>query len=88
MLNDAKVQTLRQAPLDGRNKVRLAMTLAGVNQTEVAKALGVSQSSISDIARGDYSDLPLTTAQAWATLFGVTVEDIFPAPVRDQAVSA
>lgn len=82
MLTAAQIRKLRAAALTGPNKVKLAMDFAEVTQVQVAERLGVSQSNVSDVVRGEYTDLPLETSRAWARLFGVTVEDLFPA--RDE----
>ena len=88
MLTSAQIRKLRTAPLTGRNKVALAMTLADLTQVEVAGRLGKAQSHVSDVCRGEYIDLPLETSRAWAHLFGVQVEDLFPAPVASMKVPA
>ena len=79
MLTPAQIRKLRTSPLEGRNKVALALALADVTQVEVAQRLGKAQSHVSDVCRGENSDLPLETTRAWARLFGVQVEDLFPA---------
>ena len=76
------------APLTGPNKVKLAFELAGVTQVYVATLLGTSQSWVSDVVRGAYSDLPLESSRAWAHLFGVGIEDLFPARQDSERVSA
>lgn len=86
MLNAAQISTLRSAPLVGPNKVKLAMALAALTQNQVAERLGISQGRVSDVVRGDYSDLPLETTRAWARCFGVGVEDLFPA--RDESIAS
>ena len=90
MLTPAQIKKLRAAPLTGPNKVKLAMELAGVTQVQVAERLGTYQSRVSDVVRGEYSDLPLDSpagARAWATLFGVLVEELFPAREDKQVAS-
>ena len=59
------------------------MRLARVTQVQVAAAIGVTQSHISEIANGNYSSLPLDTAQDIAGFFGpdVTTDDIFPSRI-------
>jgi transcriptional regulator with XRE-family HTH domain len=52
------------------NRLRLAMKLAGVTQVELAEAVGFTQSHISEIVNGNYSSLPLETAQKLADYFG------------------
>lgn len=86
MLNDEQARTLRSAPLNGPNKLKLAMALADVTQAEVADRLGIKQPQVSDVVRGDYVDMPLETSRRYARCFGVSVEDLFPA--RDQQAAA
>lgn len=82
MLTVAQIKKLRAAPLTGPNKVKLAMELAELTQVQVAGRLGTSQSRVSDVVRGEYTDMPLESSRAWASLFGVLVEELFPA--RDE----
>ena len=84
-LSASQLKTLRRAPLAGRNKVAIAMSLANVTQMQVAAALGISQSAVSDVKRGDYGDLPTETSRAWAACFGCTIEDLFPAREAEAA---
>ena len=82
MLTVAQIKKLRAAPLTGPNKVKLAMELAELTQVQVAGRLGTSQSRVSDVVRGEYTDIPLESSRVWASLFGVLVEELFPA--RDE----
>ena len=82
MLSAAQIKKLRAAPLTGPNKVKLAMELAELTQVQLAERLGTSQSRVSDVVRGEYADMPLASAQAWARCFGVSVDDLFPARER------
>ena len=49
MLTKQQLAILRSAP--GTNRVAKAISLAGVTQVSVAKALGVPQPYVSDVAR-------------------------------------
>lgn len=93
MLTPKKKAQLRSAPLTGRNKLGTALQLANMTQVQAAEKLAYlhpdvlwPQSRVSDHVRGAYVDMPLESGRAWATLFGVAVEDLFPAP--DQVAAA
>ena len=60
------------------NRLRHAMELAGVTQQEVANALGLSQSYISDTVCGRYETVTVSIAHRFAQYFGVAIEDLFP----------
>ena len=78
MLSRAKLRELRQAPLDGPNKLKLAIALAETTQIEVAKAVGVAQSQVSEDAAGKFSELSLQKARDYAHFFGCELDDLFP----------
>jgi len=61
------------------NRLREAMQLAEVTQVVLAGELSITQSHVSEIVNGNYSRLPLDTAQRFAVFFGCAVEDLFPA---------
>lgn len=77
MLNAKQLATLRAS--DARNRVWVAMNLAGVTQVQVAEAIGMTQSHISRIANDNYSRLAYHTALRLAQYFGCAAEDLFPA---------
>lgn len=54
------------------------MQLVEVTQVQVAAAVGMTQSHISEIANGNYSSLPLSTAQKLADYFGCSTDILFP----------
>lgn len=78
MLTRTKLRELRKAPLDAPNKLRLAIALSGVTQMQVAEAVGVAQSQVSEDAAGKFSEISLGKARAYADYFGCTIEDLFP----------
>jgi DNA-binding XRE family transcriptional regulator len=78
VLTKSQLHTLRATKLDGANKLRLAMSLGGLTQVQLAAAVNVTQAYISSIVNGDYSQLPLETARTLATHFGCSIEDLFP----------
>lgn len=72
--------TLRSAPLGSlANKVKLARTLLGLKQGDVADAIGMKAAYLSGIERGDYKGIPIETARPLAEFFGCAIEDLFPA---------
>lgn len=79
VLSPEDLKKLRRSPVNGKNRVKLAMDLAGMKQVQVAAALGRNQGYVSAIVRGAYADMPLETSRKWADLFGCYIEDLFPA---------
>lgn len=81
MLTESQLNQLRRAPLHGkRNKLGIAMAIAGTTQVELAEALGVTQPHVSAVSLGRYgrSGLPLETTRKFAQFFGCSIEDLFP----------
>lgn len=79
MLTRTKLRTLRSAPIeDAPNRLRLAMELASLTQTQVAATIGLAQSQVSEDAAGKFSEMSLDKARAYAALFGCAIEDLFP----------
>ena len=54
------------------------MALTGVTQVTVAKALGLTQPYVSDVARGRYRTITVENAWKFAAYFGCRIEDLFP----------
>jgi DNA-binding XRE family transcriptional regulator len=78
-LTSEQLKRLRQAPAeDGRNRVRMARELAKMTQVQLAAALGVTQSSLSDLERQRYGGTTVDTARKFAEFFGCHIEDLFP----------
>ena len=59
-----------------KNRLKVARAEKNLSQGDLAKLVGVSRQTISQIERGDYSP-SVTLALKLAKLCGVTVEDIF-----------
>lgn len=76
MLSEQQLTALRSEP--GANRVAKAMALAGVTQATVARALGLAQPYISDVARGRYRTITVDNARKFARYFGCSIEDLFP----------
>ena len=79
MLTRKQLNSLRVEKKSGPNRLKRAMQLADVTQEQVAAAVGVSQSHISEIANGNYSRLPIDMVQNLAGYFGCSTDDLFPA---------
>ena len=60
MLTEQQLAILRSAP--GTNRVAKAISLAGVTQVTVAKALGVPQPYVSDVARQRYRTITVESS--------------------------
>lgn len=79
MLSREQVETLKRSRVRSRNRLAKAMELAGVTQVKVAEKTGFTQSYISRVLNGRYSDLPGETMRTFADVFGCHIEDLFPA---------
>jgi len=77
LLTKIHLANLRRQRDDG-NRLKRAMELAGVTQQEVAEALAMSQSYISDVACQRYRTVTVSIAHRFAQYFGVAIEDLFP----------
>jgi DNA-binding XRE family transcriptional regulator len=81
-LTPEQIEALRAVPiLDGMppNKLRIATTMLGITQVELAARADLHETFISDIARGMVKNCSLDTAHKIAAVFGCAIEDIFPA---------
>ena len=76
MLTSQQLTILRSEP--GANRVAKAMSLAGVKQVTVARALGLPQPYISDVARQRYRTITVENAGKFARYFGCSIEGLFP----------
>lgn len=54
------------------------MELLGLTQVQVATGIGVTQSHINKIVNGNYSSLPLETAQRLGAFLGCPTDLLFP----------
>ena len=54
------------------------MELLALTQVQVADGIGVTQSHINKIVNGNYSSLPLDTAQKLSDFFGCSTDVLFP----------
>lgn len=79
MLNTEQLDELRRTPPGGANRIAVAMRLATLTQVELAERTGFTQSYVSRVKDGRYSDLPTETTRAFAAAFGCSIEDLFPA---------
>lgn len=78
MLSEQQLVILRSEP--AANRVAKAILLAGVTQTVLAEAVGLTQPYVSDVARGQYQTITVENARKFARFFGCGIEDLFPAP--------
>ena len=78
MLTSKQLRELRRSPAKP-NRLRQAMTLADVTQVQVAEAIGIAQSQVSEDAAGKFSEISLEKARSYAAFFGCVLEDLFPA---------
>lgn len=66
------------------NKVRLAITITGVQQSDIADATSLSASQISNAATGRPTTVDV--ARDIAGFFGCAIEDLWPAPIDVETV--
>lgn len=85
MLTKEQLIALKRSRPRTRNRLGRAKELAGLTQVQIAEKTGFTQSYVSKVENGEYSDLPGETMRAFAELFGCAMEDLFPAR---EAVSA
>ena len=80
MLTEKQLARLRAAAAKpGSNRLGLALELMGVSQGTVARAVGVPQPYVSDVARARYRTITVTNARRFARYCGCLIEDLFPA---------
>lgn len=90
-LSGDELKALRVVPVTAAspNRVRVAMAMLDLTQTDVARGTNRSQASISDICNFVSTDVKLPTLHALAAFFGCTVDDLFPCvPVRHSSERA
>lgn len=79
VLTNRRLEPLRAASVPpGSNRVGLAISLAGVSQATVGRAVGKPQPYVSDVVRGRYRTITLLNARRLARYFGCGIEDLFP----------
>lgn len=85
-LTAEELRALRAVPVTAAlpNRLRIAMAMLDLTQTDVATHTDLTQATISDIYNAKYIDLKHSTVQRLAALFGCAIEDLFP-PVGDDA---
>lgn len=86
MLTPRQLARLRKAPPEP-NRLKAAMTIAGVTQIHVAAGTGITQSHISKVATKAHR-VSLTTASRLAGYFGCHVSDLFPRETSHPAASS
>ena len=64
------------------NRLKMAIVLAGVTNTELAREAGLSQTQLCDIAAGRWQDVSLRTARRLSKPLGVHIEELFPDDVE------
>lgn len=71
---------LRELPVEGRirNRLRIAMILEGLDNTEVARRSELQDQYVSAVATGRLKNISLKNAQRIATALDLTVDEIFP----------
>lgn len=71
---------LRQLPVEGRlkNRLRIAMILLGVDNTELARRTDLQDQYISAVATGRLVNISLRNAQKIAVALGLTIDEVFP----------
>lgn len=78
MLSKKQIEQLASRQPSGRNRLSVAIEIAGVTQVQLAEKTGFTQSYISRVQNGRYADLPGETMRTFAEYFGCAIEDLFP----------
>lgn len=65
------------------NRVAVARQMLKLTQVQLAAALGISQSSLSDVERARYGSTTVETAQRFSLFFECSTDDLFP-PVHSE----
>ena len=78
LTNKQLVRLLAASLSPGSNRVGLALSLAGVSQATVGRAVGMSQPYVSDVVRGRYRTITIVNARRLARYFGCGIEAPFP----------
>jgi DNA-binding XRE family transcriptional regulator len=60
------------------NKLKVAASMVGVRQAEIADEVEIAPSNLSDIFNGKYVDLQFETTRKFAEFFACPVEILFP----------
>jgi transcriptional regulator with XRE-family HTH domain len=74
---------LRKRETPFGNRLADARQLLGMTQVQLATAIGISQSSLSDLERSRYGTTTVETASKFSMFFGCAIEDLFPS--REEA---
>jgi DNA-binding XRE family transcriptional regulator len=86
VLTEQQLRALRRSPVsDGGNRLQAAISMAGETQCGIARRLGMSNTTVSDVARGRYQTLTVEHAARYARLFGCHIEDLFPVSMKEVA---
>lgn len=77
---------LRQLPVEGRirNRLRIAMILTGVDNTELARRCGLQDQYVSAVATGRLQNISLRNAMKLAHALGLTLEELFPSTEEEK----
>jgi putative transcriptional regulator len=79
-LTSAQLRRLKTEVSNGSgNRVRAARAIVKMTQQQLADAVGLTQTTLSDIERQRYGTITLDTARKFAEFFGCAIEDLFPA---------
>lgn len=78
-LTSTQLRRLRADATGSGNRVRAARALMKMTQQQLADAIGLTQTTLSDIERQRYGTVTVDTARKLSDFFGCSIEDLFPA---------
>lgn len=80
LLTDDQLTALRAVPVSPAmpNRVKVAASLANLDQQAVVDGTGFTQPYVSDVFRGRYERITVDNARKFADFFGCAIEDLFP----------
>jgi putative transcriptional regulator len=77
-LTSEQLHDLRRSNPEEKNRIRVAREILDLTQQELADAIGVTQSAISDLERRRWGGTTVETARKLADAFGCSIDDLFP----------
>ena len=86
-LSPSHLGRLRRIDTRGGNRVRAARQFVRLTQQQLADAIDMTQTSLSDLERQRYGTTTVTTARKFAEYFGCAIEDLFPGVPAKQEVA-
>ncbi len=86
MMTPEQIAAIRAVPLGAMpNKLAIVFAVTGTTQTEVCKALGITNVRMSRLVKGQSRPASVYEAGQIARFFGCGIDDIFPLALEQGA---